>query len=151
MKLNKKKVLNLILLVIWLGFIFYMSSKTADASTKDSDFVINLLNSLGINLSGEFGEFASVIVRKCAHLTEYMIVCMLLYNVLSDYMKVTKKIYIYSVLGVFLYACSDELHQQFVLGRAGRFTDVMIDTSGGIIGALVIMFYNKMKSKKIYR
>ena len=150
MKLTKRKIINLVLLIAWMSFIFYMSGKTAVASTKDSDFVINLINSLGLNFSESFGEFALVIVRKGAHLTEYMILCLLIYNVLSDYIEKNKRIYIYSVIGVFLYACSDEFHQIFVPGRAGRFTDVLIDTSGGIIGTFIVMIYYKLKSKKNY-
>ena len=150
MKLTRRKIINLVLLIAWMSFIFYMSGKTAVASTKDSDFVINLINSLGLNFSESFGEFASVIVRKGAHLTEYMILCLLIYNVLSDYIEKNKRIYIYSVIGVFLYACSDEFHQIFVPGRAGRFTDVLIDTSGGIIGTFIVMIYYKLKSKKNY-
>lgn len=148
MKLTKRNVRNLVLLIAWMCFIFYMSGKTADASTKDSDFVINLLNSLGLNFSSNLGEFASVIVRKGAHLTEYMILCLLIYNVLSDYMEIGKKVFICSVVGVFLYACSDELHQTFVPGRAGRFTDVLIDTTGGIIGVFVVRIYHKIKIRK---
>lgn len=150
MKLTKKKIINIILLVIWMSFIFYMSGKTADASTKDSDFIIDLVNNLGLDFSGSFGAFASVIVRKMAHLTEYMILCLLIYNVLSDYINIEKNIFIYSIIGVFLYACSDELHQTFVQGRAGRFIDVLIDTTGGIIGVFVVMIYHKLKSKKVY-
>lgn len=145
MKLTKKKLINLVLLIIWMSFIFYMSGKTANASTKDSNFVINLINSLGLNFSENFGEFASVIVRKGAHLTEYMVLCILICNVISDYIEKDTRIYIYSIIGVFLYACSDELHQIFVPGRAGRFTDVLIDTTGGIIGIFIIMIYYKLK------
>ncbi|MGL5067196.1 MAG: VanZ family protein [Sarcina sp.] len=149
MRLTKKKVFNLALLIIWMSFIFLMSAKTADASTQDSDFIINVLNVLGLNFSTNFGEFASVIVRKAGHLTEYMILCLFTYNVLSDYIKVRKKVFVYSIIGVFLYACSDELHQTFVQGRAGKFTDVLIDTTGGIIGVIVVMIYHKVKSRKM--
>ncbi|MGL4654959.1 MAG: VanZ family protein [Sarcina sp.] len=150
MRLTKKKILNLVFLVAWMCFIFYMSGKTAEASTKDSDFIINLVNSLGLNFSQNFGEFASVIVRKGAHLSEYAILCFLIYNVLSDYIKIRKSVFIYSLLGVFLYACSDELHQTFVPGRAGRFTDILIDTTGGVIGLAIITIYYKTKNKKVY-
>ena len=36
-----------------------------------------------------------------------------------------------------LYAATDELHQLFVPGRAGLFTDVLIDATGAAIGLLV--------------
>ena len=39
----------------------------------------------------------------------------------------------------FLYACSDEIHQLFVPGRSGMFTDVLIDTGGAVTGMLVSM------------
>lgn len=40
----------------------------------------------------------------------------------------------------FLYACSDEYHQTFVSGRSGELKDVMIDTTGVLIGAVIIAF-----------
>lgn len=54
-----------------------------------------------------------------------------------------------AVLGFcFLYACSDELHQYFVPGRACRFTDVLIDTSGAVLGTLVSMIFCRKKERK---
>ena len=38
-----------------------------------------------------------------------------------------------------LYAVTDEVHQLFVDGRACRFTDWLIDTAGGLTGALVFL------------
>jgi VanZ family protein len=32
------------------------------------------------------------------------------------------------------YACTDELHQLFIDGRSGQFTDVLVDASGAAIG-----------------
>lgn len=152
MNLNKKKVFNLMLMIGFMAFIFFMSAKTASDSTKQSDFVINLLNSFGIDLSGNFGDFASVIVRKGGHLTEYMILSFLIYNVVSDYIFIEKRIFIYTIIGVMLYATTDEIHQIFVPGRAGRVTDVMIDTLGGCIGIIFIkariVILNKRKSKQ---
>ena len=148
MKLNKKKIVNLVLLALWMGLIFYMSSKNGEKSTGQSDLIINTLNTLGVNLSGNFGEFASVIVRKAAHVCEYMILSLLLYNVLKDYITITKKIMIYTILGVILYAMSDELHQVFVPGRAGRIQDVLIDTIGGIVGLIVVSLINKIKRSR---
>ena len=148
MKLSKKKIINLVLLFMWMGLIFFMSSNNGEKSTGQSDLVITILSSTGINLSGSFGEFASVIVRKAAHVCEYMILSLLLYNVLKDYIRITKKIMIYTIIGVILYAMSDELHQMFVPGRAGRIQDVFIDTIGGVIGLVAIKIINKMKRSR---
>jgi VanZ family protein len=45
-----------------------------------------------------------------------------------------------TVVFVFFYACSDEIHQLFVLGREGAFRDVIIDTVGGITLILINLF-----------
>jgi VanZ family protein len=37
-----------------------------------------------------------------------------------------------AMLGTFLIACSDELHQAFLPNRTGRFQDVLIDCSGAL-------------------
>ena len=58
----------------------------------------------------------------------YFILFILIYNVISLYV-VERKARIYSVIFVFLYACSDEFHQSFIPGRGPAFKDVMIDTS----------------------
>ncbi len=54
----------------------------------------------------------------------------------------------------FLYACSDELHQRFVPGRSGQWSDVCLDTIGAMTGylAFLLMFHiwqKSLKSKRI--
>lgn len=82
---------------------------------------------------------ASFLVRKCAHMSEYAILAILFVQLYRNtcYFKYAV---ILSLVSSFLYACSDEIHQLFVEGRAGMFQDVMIDTIGAII-ALMIWYY----------
>ena len=68
-----------------------------------------------------------LILRKCAHVTEYAILTFLLRRALAAP---------WAAGVAFLYACSDEYHQSFVVGREGRPRDVAIDTIGIIIGLL---------------
>ncbi|MCD7864613.1 MAG: VanZ family protein [Clostridiales bacterium] len=88
--------------------------------------------------SAAFLDRVSTPIRKAAHITEYT----LFYFTLLAAWHVTglrkRKWVGASVLTVFLYACSDEFHQLFVAGRAGRFTDVMIDCSAALIISLII-------------
>jgi VanZ family protein len=44
---------------------------------------------------------------------------------------------------VFLYACSDEIHQLFVPNRSGELLDVLLDTFGGSLGVLSISFFKR--------
>lgn len=138
-------IFSWILLVIWMIFIFYMSAQPADISNSQSGFVIKLLQSIGIDSSGNNIGLLTTIVRKGAHFSEYAILGLLSYNVMKNYFT-KKRARIVAVLIVFFYACSDEFHQLFVSGRAGKITDVIIDTYGGIFSVLVIWMIN-LKNK----
>ena len=48
------------------------------------------------------------------------------------------------ILGT-LYAASDEWHQLYVTGRAGRMSDVLIDSLGIFIGWMVFQVMKKNK------
>ena len=129
-----RKKICIALAIIWMGVIFYMSNQPASISSIHSGNTINIISKLPIigNImdyltSINIGEF---IVRKCAHMTEYD-------NI--------KKAIIIAFLGTFLYACSDEFHQLFIPGRSGEFRDVMIDSTGGIMGIVFTTFIVKYK------
>lgn len=143
---KRKKIIAWSLLVIWMAFIFFMSNQVGEVSSKQSGFVVYLFNMLGIDLNGKFGELSTYIIRKGAHFTEYMILYFLAYNLLRLYIT-RKKAYIYSLVIVFGYACSDEFHQLFVEGRSGQFKDVLIDTSGGVFGGILTFLKNKIFKK----
>ena len=64
---------------------------------------------------------------------------------MSVYEDNIKKAIIIAFLCTFLYACSDEFHQLFIPGRSGEFRDVMIDSTGGIIGIVFTTFIVKYK------
>lgn len=69
----------------------------------------------------------------------------------SHYQTNDKNIFLFSILSTFLYACTDEMHQLLVGGRAGQFTDVLIDTSGGIIALLLFFLFILYKKKHSYK
>jgi VanZ family protein len=71
--------------------------------------------------------FWDTILRKCAHVTEYAILAFLLRRAVTTP---------WAAAAAFLYACSDEYHQSFVVGREGRPRDVAIDSIGIVIGLL---------------
>lgn len=144
---KRKKIIAWSLLIVWMAFIFFMSSQPGDVSSKQSNFVVLLLDTLGINLNSRFGDLSTLIIRKSAHFTEYMIFYFLAFNLLRLYIN-RKKAYIYSLFIVFGYACSDEFHQLFVVGRSGQFKDVLIDTSGGIFGSMLVILKSKFFPKK---
>ena len=50
-----------------------------------------------------------------------------------------------AIVLVMSYAISDEVHQLFIVGRSCEVRDVLIDTSGGSIGAFIYYFYLKIR------
>ena len=80
------------------------------------------------SLSSGLGTW-DLVLRKCAHMTEYAVLAVLLARAAGSYGWAL-------VLGV-VYAASDELHQTFVRGRHGSPVDVGIDTVGVLIGLLL--------------
>ena len=145
---NKKKyILRWSMLVLWMCFIFYMSSRSGNESQEQSDLVLNILNFFGLQLNESIKNIASFIVRKTAHVTEYMILYILIFRVVILYSN-TKKSKIIALMCMVLYASTDEIHQLFVPGRSGMIRDVFIDSIGGIIGVGIIFIYENIKKKK---
>lgn len=143
---SQRKIINWMLLIFWMCLIFYMSNQPANISDGQSFKVMAVLESLGINVNGIFGDLANFVVRKCAHFLEYMILALLIMNVVKIYF-VFNISSILSVIFVFLYACTDEFHQIFIAGREGTFRDVMIDTCGGLTFILLYMLFRIIRRK----
>ena len=153
------KKISIILLIIWMIIIFLLSNQPANISTETSTnftrTIINIVNNItGNNIDEEQIEIivdnTFTLVRKLAHITEYLILGILMINVVKDYQKNIKKVIIISLLCCILYACTDEIHQLFVPGRSGQVLDVFIDTIGSIIGIFSYKhIYNLLKIKKI--
>ena len=87
-------------------------------------------------------DFLHHIIRKCAHLTEYFILSML---ILRGIRAGEKGLYLrwalLTILIVACYAALDEYHQSFVPGRTAAVGDVLIDTTGGIAAQIVASLF----------
>lgn len=125
------------LVVIWMIIIFVFSNDPGEVSDNKTGLVIQVLSSIGIDLNSAFGELASFILRKSAHFIEYFILYILAYNAMRTSVSFKKSLFL-SLIITFVYASSDEFHQTFVPGREGRLRDVLIDTSGGVFGMIVL-------------
>lgn len=155
-------MIYILLSLTWMAVIFNFSSKTSDESSAQSNavgmFVGEMVNP-GFEewpevKQEEFADKWDYPIRKAAHMTEYMILGILLagtfaYTATSNY----KKISVPAFMTAVLYAITDEIHQYFVPGRACRLYDVGFDSAGALIGVLIgtalIIWWNKklMKSE----
>lgn len=85
--------------------------------------------------------------RKIMHSFEYSLLCILILNALEQFNVSRKALFICALLLCFSFACFDEFHQLFVKGRAGQFSDVVIDTIGATIGVILYWIISKIKLK----
>lgn len=111
-----KKIIRFLPALLWMGVIFYFSSRQTTGIGGDSYWL----------------RFT---ILKSFHLAEYTILTILLFFA-------TKKIH-FSFLIAYLYSFTDEFHQHFIPGRTGRLRDTFFDLTGIFIGLLIIKFFQK--------
>lgn len=141
-----KKIVLVSLTIVWMIIIFIFSNQKAIMSTENSQSfvrstIVNIYRLFDRNASDEklndIVETFDVPVRKIAHFTEYFILGLLLFFTFRSFG--IKNPYLI-ILFAFLYACSDEIHQLFVLGRSGSFIDVILDTIGS---SCAVVFFDR--------
>ncbi len=165
--MNKKKhkyslqtIIFHVLAVVWMIMIFCFSAQPGDESADMSGSVSYMIASIasGIFHLGweetkilEVAELMGYPIRKLAHMTEFGILSLLIYGATAEYkaLRKGKRRWLTALLMTFLYAGTDEIHQIFVEGRYGCFTDVLIDTSGAVIalGILAVILALTKKNK----
>ncbi|MBQ6633639.1 MAG: VanZ family protein [Ruminococcus sp.] len=139
----KSKALRFIITGLWCALIFLFSSNSADTSGKQSGRIVGIVidvfvpdyDSLSEARQEQITDTVTFIVRKTAHFTEYLVLGALVFWCLYK----TKEKRLRTVLAAVLtslYSVTDELHQLFSDGRSCELRDVLIDTCGGIVGAL---------------
>lgn len=149
-----KKWIKLILIIICMGVIFSFSSDNAVDSTKKSDGLIIRVSSILSKDKLTKEEQVAVInkfvkpVRKSAHFLIYMVLGILLISFLGEFSITRRKMILLAIFLAFLYACSDEVHQLFVTGRSGQFSDVILDTMGSVTGIYLYILLIKLFKKK---
>ena len=139
------KILKLILVLIVMLTIFMFSSENDVKSSNRSDGLI--IRTTEFVLNRKLTTFEKEIyvsryvgiVRKSAHFTLYYILGLTFILFLSEYDLNNKKLLLFTILFVFIYACSDECHQLFVSGRSGEVLDVLIDTFGGTVSSILYL------------
>ncbi len=116
------RIILTVLTLLWMLVIFTMSGADKDESNAQSGSICRYLCETFVEGFEEMDpeeqlameEALSFPVRKCAHLTEYAILGVLLSLTISSYVT--------------------EIHQLSVPGRSGKLRDVLIDSTGVLIG-----------------
>ncbi|MBR3151329.1 MAG: VanZ family protein [Erysipelotrichaceae bacterium] len=120
--MSSQKLIRGILLLLWCAVIFWFS---AQGGAESQDLSDGLLRFFPFSLF----PWAGVLIRKFAHSAEFFVLAFFAFLFFDTFKKGDLPAFVFC----FLYACSDELHQLFVGGRAARFTDVLIDMTGVLL------------------
>jgi VanZ family protein len=124
--------------LLWLCFVFFMSTGTFSA--ENTSLVIKpLLDFLFPGLSPDQITSIHGIIRKGAHVFEYFFLGFLLLRAFSAGSPGGWKWRwsLLAMIGVAIYALSDEFHQSFVPTRTASMRDVGIDAMGGLLSQFV--------------
>ncbi len=147
------KFFKVTLLILWMGIIFIFSNDSGyDSVSRSNSIIDNTIVKIYEAFNGKINSTTkdeiikkySYPVRKLAHFTEYFILGILIFLVLSDY-NIHKNIILYCILFCLLYALSDEFHQSFISGRVSSIIDVLIDTMGSITSISLIRLFKCKK------
>ena len=112
----KRKIIKWILVVLWMGLIFFFSSFNSEDSTVQSQSIVNKTNIIEIyesknNVDSETAlEDVDRIFRKIAHAIEFLVLSILLCSALSEYNLSINKILLISFIICLIYSSSDEAH-----------------------------------------
>ncbi len=134
--------------LVWMALIFSVSADPKSYQHSAGLFE-PLLHWLFPRLPHEQIEIYHHVFRKSCHLSEYALLALLLWRAIRQPVRNDSRPWRWdeaglALAGVFLYAASDEFHQIFIPTRTARVSDVLIDTSGGLLGLLVLWLLGKI-------
>ncbi|AEB75399.1 VanZ family protein [Clostridium botulinum] len=157
-----KKIFMVLFVIFWMGFIYHNSATIGDESNKKSYSIVNKVDKIKENteIKNSIKEHKPInkiesnqklnrIIRKNAHLFEYLVLGILLCVVLFLCSSIEGKHKLIYILFICLfYAVTDEFHQNFVQGRSSSVSDVLIDFSGSVFGIIIYLSYKKVQQLK---
>ncbi|HBH46643.1 MAG TPA: hypothetical protein DDX47_04775 [Candidatus Jacksonbacteria bacterium] len=121
-----KRFLDSLLLLLWMGIIFYLSNQP--------------------NLRSGLIDWVDLILRKGAHMVEYGILTWLLVKVIG---KKKQSVLPLAMILAALYAATDEYHQSFISGRDGNWHDWLVDVAGILISFLILKRFVREQDTEI--
>lgn len=165
MKLQYKKIMITILIIITVLFITMLSNQKGatsyNLSYQYSLKIATILEKIGeLHLSEEnhiqLANWLYQPTRKLAHLAEYAIMAGVVFIGMAIFYPKIKEKRIKRILItffiLFLFASADEIHQRFIPERSGKIQDVGWDMIGALVGIIVANFFSdiaiELKQKK---
>ena len=143
------KKLSIVLCLLWMGLIFYNSSKPGSSSNLLSYEIVQSIRNNKNALEGKNNltkvkpsvspkssrdKKINILIRKNAHAIEYCILAVVIASLLFSFgLKGQNALFCIMFICLF-YAVTDEYHQMFIPGRGSSVSDVLIDFGGALVG-----------------
>lgn len=142
--MNLKKNIWLYLALFMTLIIWINSMLSAEMSSQQSGFLVNLaLSVLSLFKIVIPIDAVSSFIRTYAHFAEFFMlaICWGFYLLKKSF----SSLWVFVI--IIVTAFMDESIQLFSLGRAFQFFDIMIDSIGGLFGFIFIQGFTKIKNK----
>ncbi len=132
--------------ILWMCFIFWMSTETF-SSGNTSSWVEEILLLLFPGIPLEQAELINFFLRRAGHVIEYFILGILLFRAFRGGSAAAWNWRWFggALIVVVLWAAIDEFHQSLVPTRTASLVDVGIDTAGGILALFMIGLCHRYK------
>ena len=137
-------ILGIILSVAWMIVIFTYSSKNGEVVDQKAAPIIETITESNDEYQAATKEEKVLMdndyefyISKTVHVLEYGALCFFLF---MAFILIKKRWlnYLFSFIITFLFAISDEYHQNFIPDRSARPQDVLIDVMAAIICILML-------------
>ncbi len=106
-------------LFVWIGIIWFLSSQEG-------------------TITKEAPQWSFYVQRKGAHIVEFFLLTFLFWRVIGLFIKNNLDRFVWTFVWVLWMAILDESHQNLVVGREGKVSDVIIDMIGASLALLTL-------------
>ena len=141
-----KKVMLIIMIVYYYFIIVSFSAQPAVMSSSNSEGITELIYDKLISFfdrgyigKENFVEAFEHIIRKCAHFGNFFIISLFITAYVLCYKRDTAVTFGTAFSQSFIFAFFDEIHQLFVEGRSCQLSDMLLDSSGAMLGILTFL------------
>ncbi|WP_438434531.1 VanZ family protein [Gorillibacterium sp. sgz500922] len=162
-KASRFRGVRWLLVVAWMGLIFFFSSQTYQQQNMQPELhrllpdqtVERLFSDVRFDYAGkevsvrELGApaFLEFFVRKGAHFGIYLMLAVLVSWALVPLVRSPLVRFLLPVAFGLAYASTDELHQYFTGDRTPLVQDVLLDGFGALCGALIVLLVWRIRRK----
>ncbi|WP_432662641.1 VanZ family protein [Wukongibacter baidiensis] len=139
-----RRVVPILLVIVWLFVIFNFSSQQGNVSqSKSQQITDHISENYDEIVTGIDNDKLHYLVRKSAHVSLYFVLGILVMNALFHGGFRGKGLFVRAFIICLFYASMDEIHQKFISDRSGKLTDVFIDGIGIVLAMALALILER--------